>query len=184
MSVMRRTALSNSRDEPSRVATTCDHEGNTTSSIEEGEAIVEKIKEILGREWIDTDTNGEPLPARNLDQEDILIVTAYNAQVKYLKSLMNKNGWNQIAVGTFDKFQGREAPVVLVSMVTSTAEDLPRGIEFLLSPNRLNVAFSRAQWTCYLYRSANLSIMEPLSPEGMIMLGKFVTLNRDWPSFK
>jgi len=94
--------------------------------------------------------------------------------VKLLKSLMNKNGWHRIAVGTFDKFQGREAPMVLVSMSTSTADDLPRGIEFLLSPNRLNVAISRAQWACYLYRSNNLSVMEPTAPEGMVMLGKFV----------
>jgi predicted RecB family nuclease len=153
-----------------------EHEGNTTRSTEEGEAIVEKIKEVLGKEWIDTDQDGNQKPARKLDQQDILIVTAYNAQVKYLKSLMNKNGWHNIAVGSFDKFQGREAPVVLVSMATSTAEDLPRGIEFLLSPNRLNVAVSRAQWACYLYRSTNLSVMEPSSPDGMVMLGKFVSL--------
>jgi uncharacterized protein len=88
---------------------------------------------------------------------------------------MNKNGWRNISVGTFDKFQGREAPVVLVSMATSTAEDLPRGIEFLLSPNRLNVAISRAQLACYLYRSNNLSVMEPTTPEGIVMLGKFVS---------
>ena len=61
-------------------------------------------------------------------------------------------------------------------MTTSTAEDLPRGMKFLLSPNRLNVAVSRAQWACYLIRSHNLSVMEPTSPEGMVMLGKFVTL--------
>jgi uncharacterized protein len=113
---------------------------------------------------------------RPIEEKDILIVTAYNAQVKYLKSLMNKNGWRHISVGTFDKFQGREAPVVLVSMATSTAEDLPRGIEFLLSPNRINVAASRAQWASFLYRSANLSVMEPTTPEGMVMLGKFVSL--------
>lgn len=162
--------------DPGLQVITLDHEGNTTSSIEEVHAIVEKIRTILGKKWIDTDSNGKPLPAREITQEDILIVTAYNAQVKNLKSLMIKSGWNQIAVGTFDKFQGREAPVVFVSMVTSTAEDLPRGIEFLLSPNRLNVAVSRAQWVCYLYRSENLSVMEPTSPEGMVMLGKFITL--------
>ncbi len=64
----------------------------------------------------------------------------------------------------------------LVSMVTSSREDLPRGIEFLLSPNRLNVAISRAQWACFVLRSPHLAVMEPTSPEGMVMLGKFVTL--------
>ena len=162
--------------EPGLHIITIDHTGNTTKSIEEGEAIATKIKELLGKEWIDTDNEGHPMKPRPIEEKDILIVTAYNAQVKYLKSLMNKNGWRHISVGTFDKFQGREAPVVLVSMATSTAEDLPRGIEFLLSPNRINVAVSRAQWASFLYRSANLSVMEPSSPEGMVMLGKFVSL--------
>jgi uncharacterized protein len=85
-------------------------------------------------------------------------------------------GFGEIRVGTFDKFQGQEAPIVFVSMTTSSSEDLPRGIEFLLSPNRLNVAISRAQWACYVLRSLQLSVMEPVSPEGMVMLGKFVTL--------
>lgn len=135
-----------------------------------------KDQEFLSKAWIYTDANGEPLPARNLVQEDILIVTAHNAKFKYLKSLMNKNGWNRIAVDIFDKFQGREAPVVLVSMVTLTAEDLPRGIELLLSPSRLNVAVSRAKCACYIVRSASLSIMQPSSTHGMFILGKFVRL--------
>ena len=151
-----------------------DHTGNTTRSTEEGEAITLKVKELLGKDWIDTDYDGNPVDPRPIEEKDILIVAAYNSQVKYLKSLMNQNGWRHINIGTFDKFQGREAPIVLVSMATSTAEDLPRGIEFLLSPNRLNVAISRAQWACFLYRSANLSVMEPSSPDGMVMLGKFV----------
>jgi len=82
----------------------------------------------------------------------------------------------EIKVGTFDKFQGQEAPIVFVSMATSSSEDLPRGIEFLLSPNRLNVAISRAMWVCYLYRSPQLSIMAPTTPDGMVMLGKFVSM--------
>jgi uncharacterized protein len=103
-------------------------------------------------------------------------VTGYNAQVRYLKSRLLQAGFDGIKVGTFDKFQGQEAAVVFVSMATSSSEELPRGIEFLLSPNRLNVAISRAQWACFVLRSPKLSIMEPVTPEGMIMLGKFVTL--------
>jgi uncharacterized protein len=69
-------------------------------------------------------------------------------------------------------------------MATSTAQDLPRGIEFLLSPNRINVAVSRAQWASFLYRSANLSVMEPTTPEGMVMLGKFVGICKFERNFK
>ena len=61
-------------------------------------------------------------------------------------------------------------------MATSTAEDLPKGIEFLFSPNRLNVEVSRAQWACFLIRSNNLSFMEPASVNVVVILGKFVTL--------
>lgn len=153
-----------------------DHTGNSVRSAEEGEEIVKRISELLGKSWITTDKTGSPTNPRPLEESDILVVTAYNAQVKYLKHLMQKNGWRNIGVGTFDKFQGQEAPVVFVSMAASDSEEVPRGMEFLLSPNRLNVAVSRAQWACYLVRSTNLSYMQPSTPEGMVMLGKFVTL--------
>ena len=155
-----------------------DHTGNSVKSIEEGEEISKRITCLLGKNWIDIDKNGIPLPARSIEEKDILIVTAYNAQVKYLKYLMQQIGLRNIRVGTFDKFQGQEAPIVFVSMAASDSEELPRGIEFLLSPNRLNVAVSRAKWVCYLIRSINLSHMQPSTPEGMIMLGKFVKLCR------
>lgn len=153
-----------------------EHTGNSLKSPEEGEEIVRRIPDLLGRMWIDTDRGGNPNSPRSLKESDILIVTAYNAQVKFLKHLMQKNNWPQIRVGTFDKFQGQEAPIVFVSMTASDSEEVPRGMEFLLSPNRLNVAVSRAQWACYLLRSNNISLMQPATPEGMIMLGKFVTL--------
>lgn len=152
------------------------HFGNSMRSAEEGEEIVQQIPQLLGKSWTDTDKSGITVQARPLQESDILVVTAYNAQVKYLKHIMQKNGWRNIRVGTFDKFQGQEAPVVFVSMAASDSEEVPRGMEFLLSPNRLNVAVSRAQWACYLIRSTNLSHMQPNTPEGMVMLGKFVTL--------
>ena len=153
-----------------------DHIGNTVSSVEEAEMLLKMIPEHLGKLWTPVDSKGEPTTSRPLLQSDILVVTAYNAQVRYLKSRLRAAGFGEIRVGTFDKFQGQEAPIVFVSMTTSSSEDLPRGIEFLLSPNRLNVAISRAQWACYVLRSPQLSVMEPVSPEGMVMLGKFVTL--------
>ena len=76
-----------------------------------------------------------------LGLEDILVVSPYNVQVNHLKSVLPPGA----KVGTVDKFQGQEAPAVLVSMATSDAECLPRNIEFLFSANRLNVALSRAQ---------------------------------------
>ena len=153
-----------------------EHLGNTVTSIEEADELLARIPALLGKSWTPVGSNGKRSDSRALNQKDILVVTGYNAQVRYLKARLRAAGYSEIRVGTVDKFQGQEAPVVFVSMVTSSSEDLPRGIEFLLSPNRLNVAISRAQWACFILRSPHLSIMEPTSPDGMVMLGKFVTL--------
>ena len=162
--------------EPGLHVVEIEHYGNTVFSIEEVDEIVKRIPELLGKMWTPVDAHGQPLAPRPLTQSDILIVTGYNSQVKHLKSKVSQSGFDAIKIGTFDKFQGQEAPIVFVSMTTSSSEDLPRGIEFLLSPNRLNVAISRAQWACYVVRSPQLSVMEPVTPDGMVMLGKFVTL--------
>ena len=86
--------------------------------------------------------------------ENILVVAPYNVQVNYLKSILPDGA----RVGTVDKFQGQEAEVVLISMTTSSAEDLPRNIEFLYSKNRLNVAISRAR--CLAVVVANPRLLE------------------------
>jgi superfamily I DNA and/or RNA helicase len=78
--------------------------------------------------------------------EEIAVVAPYNAQVNLLRELLPAD----VRVGTVDKFQGQEARVVLYSMASSSGEDIPRGLEFLLSRNRLNVAISRAQCLAYL----------------------------------
>jgi superfamily I DNA and/or RNA helicase len=155
-----------------------EHEGNTVKSEEEASEILNRIPELLGKKWIDADNSGGVKPGRDITQQDIIVVAAYNRQVRHIKSLLTKNGYADIRVGTVDKFQGQEAPIVFVSMATSSSEDLPRGIEFLLSPNRLNVAISRAQWACFLLRSPQLARMEPASAKGMIFLGKFISLCR------
>ena len=154
-----------------------EHEGNTVKSEEEANEILKRIPKLIGKDWSDV-VQGKLLPARGISEEDIVIVAAYNRQVRFIKSLLAVRGYQNIRVGTVDKFQGQEAPIVFVSMATSSSEDLPRGIEFLLSPNRLNVAISRAQWACYLLRSPQLSRMEPASAKGMVYLGKFVSLCR------
>ena len=81
-----------------------------------------------------------------------------------------------MAVGTVDKFQGQEAPVVIVSMTASSAADVPRGMDFLLSRNRVNVAVSRAQCAAYVVRSPRLTDYLPGTPEGLAELGAFLRL--------
>jgi uncharacterized protein len=129
------------------------HEGNQNSSPEEVDAIERVANELLidGGQWTDRDGS-----VKAIGPADILIVAPYNAQVALLKERMGSRG---IRVGTVDKFQGQEAPVVIYSMTTSAPEDAPRGMEFLYSLNRLNVATSRSQCVCILV--ANPRLFEP-----------------------
>lgn len=113
-----------------------DHAGCSQKSVAEGRVVRTCYEELLGQTFADGRGG-----TRSLAESDILVVSPYNVQVNHLRSVLPDGA----RVGTVDKFQGQEAPVVLVSMVTSTAEDLPRHMEFLFSRNRLNVAVSRAQ---------------------------------------
>lgn len=149
------------------------HAGNTTSSPEEAESVVDLIRGLLGRTWRNA-KNDQELPPQPLASENIIVVAAYNAQVRLIRRRLEDAGIMGVAVGTVDKFQGREAPVVIVSMATSSGDDLPRGIDFLLSPNRLNVAVSRGQWACYVVHSPALREVAPSSVEGLGSLGAFL----------
>jgi uncharacterized protein len=113
------------------------HEGNRNASSEEVERVAGLVDGLLqsGVTWTDG-TN----PPRPLRQEDILIVAPYNAQVSDLADRLPG-----ARIGTVDKFQGQEAPVVIYSLASSSPDEAPRGMEFLYSLNRLNVATSRAQ---------------------------------------
>src|SRR6266478_3946880 len=113
------------------------HEGNRNSSPEEIEVIAKIVESLLqpGVVWFRNATSNRPIALK-----DILIVAPYNAQVSDLLARLPP-GAN---VGTVDKFQGQEAPIVIYSLTTSSPEDAPRGMEFLYSLNRLNVATSRA----------------------------------------
>ncbi len=97
-----------------------------------------------------------------LSPADILVVAPYNAQVRGLKARLPR-----LRIGTVDKFQGQEAPVVIVSMASSSADDAPRGMEFLYSPNRLNVATSRAKCACILVASPRLFEPDCRTPRQM-----------------
>jgi len=124
-----------------------EHRGNQNKSLEEVEAVVKIIEKLLATgKWTSEDNKTSPL-----QNEDILIVAPYNAQVA---ALMEKlPGFH---IGTVDKFQGQQAPVVIYSMTSSSPEDAPRGMSFLYNLNRLNVATSRAKSTCILVASPEL----------------------------
>ena len=128
------------------------HEGNQNTSTEEADAVKRIVDDLLqsGVAWVDIKGVERPL-----DIDDILIVAPYNAQVFTLGDRLP----NSRMIGTVDKFQGQEAPVVIYSMTTSSPEDAPRGMEFLYSSNRFNVATSRARCVCILV--ANPLLFEP-----------------------
>jgi uncharacterized protein len=136
-----------------------DHEGNRNASAEEVGRVSEIVDSLLkpGVKWIDDKRN-----ERALRVEDILVVAPYNAQVSDLAE-----GLRNARVGTVDKFQGQQAPVVIYSMASSSPEEAPRGLEFLYSLNRLNVATSRAQAMVIVVASPRLLEPECRTPHQM-----------------
>jgi len=146
------------------------HHGNSTLSIEEADAVVALARDLLGRDW---SSKGVTAP---LEQDNIIVVAPYNAQVETIKLRLEAAGFADIPVGTVDKFQGREAAVSIISLSASSAADVPRGLEFLLLANRLNVAISRAQWASYLIYSPGLTEALPTSVAGLAQLSAFIEL--------
>jgi len=123
------------------------HEGNRTRSEEEAQAVARLVDDVRGRSW--TDKDGQQAW---LDIPDILVIAPYNAQVAVLAEALPAGA----RIGTVDRFQGQEAPVVIYSLAASSADDVPRGLDFLLSTNRLNVAVSRARALAVIVGSAAL----------------------------
>jgi uncharacterized protein len=114
-----------------------DHEGNRQDSVEEAAAVRVEV---------------ERLAAAGVGLDEIKVVAPYNAQVDRLRAVLP----DAVEVGTVDKFQGQQARVVFYSMASSSGEDVPRGLEFLFSRNRFNVAISRAECLAYLVCSPRL----------------------------
>ena len=135
------------------------HEGNQNASVEEVERVAVIVDGLVqaGVNWIDDKGRSRPL---RLD--DVLIVAPYNAQVSDLSNRLPNS-----RAGTVDKFQGQQAPVVIYSTTTSSPGDAPRGMEFLYSLNRLNVATSRAQAVVVVVGSPRLLEPECRSPRQM-----------------
>jgi uncharacterized protein len=141
------------------------HDANQSDSPEEAKQVAELVETLLGKAtW--TDKQGQ---IGLVTLEDILIVAPYNAHVSLLLRELPKGS----RVGTVDKFQGQEAPVVIYSMATSTPQDAPRGMEFLYSGNRLNVATSRAQCVTVLVASPALFDVQCKTPRQMELANAF-----------
>jgi predicted RecB family nuclease len=141
------------------------HSGNQSDSPEEVARIAEIVESLLFERATWTNKKAEKRP---LQLKDILVVAPYNAQVSALKERLP-----DARIGTVDKFQGQEAPVVFYSMATSTPEDAPRGMEFLYSLNRLNVATSRAQCVTVLVASPALFQVQCKTPRQIELANAF-----------
>nr|WP_218853704.1 bifunctional RecB family nuclease/DEAD/DEAH box helicase [Schumannella luteola] len=152
-----------------------EHAGNATASVEEADEILRLVREHLGARWTDEQSGRADDP---LAEHDVIVVSPYNAQVELIRATLDAAGLERVRVGTVDKFQGQEAVVALVSLAASSPDDAPRGLDFLLSRNRLNVAISRAQWAARLVYSPKLIDHLPWKPEGVAELSRFIELVR------
>ena len=127
------------------------HVGNATHSPEEAARVVELVSTHLTASITEPDGQTRPFT-----EHDIIVVAAYNAQVECVTQTLRQAGYGGVRVGTVDRFQGQEAVIAVVTLAASSPADVPRGLEFLLMRNRLNVAISRAQWAAHLISSTAL----------------------------
>ena len=141
------------------------HNGNQSSSDEEADIVAALVSNLVDSRSYWVDQHGVEKP---ITLEDVLIIAPYNAQVFKVQERLPG-----ARVGTVDKFQGQEAPVVIYTMATSTPDDAPHGMEFLYSLNRLNVATSRARCICVLVASLELFGPECRTPRQMQLANAF-----------
>ena len=150
-----------------------EHDGNRSAADEEVVVIESLVAELLCAAWIDKDGARRPV-----SPPDLRVVAPYNAQVNRLAACLEPLG---VPVGTVDRFQGQTCAVVIYSMATSRPEDAPRGMEFLYSLNRLNVATSRARCAAFIVASPALTEPQCRTPRQMQLangLCRFVELAR------
>jgi hypothetical protein len=138
-----------------------DHEGCSQASQAEADLLAAIYASALGQAY--TDRAGK---VHEMSHENLLVMAPYNVQVNLLKRVLPP----QARVGTVDKFQGQEAELVLMSMTTSSEQDLPRNIDFLYSKNRLNVAISRAKCTAIVVANPKLTAIPCQTPEQMALV--------------
>jgi len=148
-----------------------DHAGASNRSPEEAAWIAAAVAGLSGREW--TDAKGHVRP---IVPDDVLIVAPYNAQVAEIGRAVKARLSTDANVGTVDRFQGREAPVAVYSMTTSTPDEAPRDLEFLYSGNRLNVAVSRARGLAVVVANPALLRVACRTPEQMRLVNALCRL--------
>ena len=144
------------------------HEGCSQWSLEEVDRVKTLYQNLLEQSYIDDKGN-----VHRISGENILVVSPYNMQVTKLKQALPADA----RVGTVDKFQGQEAEVVIISMATSSGDDLPRNIEFLYSKNRLNVAVSRAKCLALFVANPALLDITCKTPEQMALVNTLCWLS-------
>lgn len=142
-----------------------EHSGNQNCSAEEARAVSRFVRAILAGHatWVDREGQEKPVTL-----DDIVIITPYNAQVFGIQQTLPG-----ARVGTVDKFQGQEAAIAIYSTATSSPADAPHGMEFLYSPNRLNVATSRARCVSVLVGSPRIVEAECHTPRQMQLVNAF-----------
>ena len=143
------------------------HQDRSQTSIEEFEIIKKIMDQVMGCKFIDFDKT-----ERKISIDDILIVSPFNAQVNFLKARLNKGA----RCGTIDKFQGMEAPITIISMTSSSVDDLPRNKKFFFNRNRLNVAISRAQCSSVILLNPKLLDSVPNDYEEFKLMNYFQKL--------
>ena len=144
-----------------------EHKGNTQSSEEEVIVVQQLIDELKTGSFTNKDGQSRPIT-----DQDILVVAPYNMQVNLLKEKLK----GDLKIGTIDKFQGQEAPVVIISMAVSDVDDSPRGLDFVFDINRLNVAISRAQALAIVVANQGLEQCSVNSLRQMEKVGFFCKL--------
>ena len=143
-----------------------EHADNRARSTEEAERAAYIANQLVGLSFTDGDE-----PARPLRPDDLMFITPFNAQVGAIQSALRERGIEGAQVGTVDLFQGRQAPVVIYSLTSSSSELAPRGINFLLSANRFNVAISRAQVAAIVLANPALLDTNCTKPEQLPLVG-------------
>jgi uncharacterized protein len=146
-----------------------EHDGNTQSSQEEVNRVVDIYHELRGRLYTDKSGNTRPL-----ELKDFLFISPYNAQVRALKAALGDDA----NVGSVDKFQGQEAPICVLSMCCSYGEYGSRGLSFILDSNRINVAISRAQCLAVIVGDPRISSVRVTSVDDMRLVNSYCRLRR------
>ena len=142
-----------------------EHEHNGRASEEEADAVVREVQALITAQY-----RTRTAPLQPIAEKHILVVSPYNAQRVLIRRRLRDAGYHSIEVGTVDKFQGLQAPVVIYSMATSSGETLPRDMQFLFEKNRFNVAVSRAQCLSILVCSPRLLELRCRTPEQMALV--------------